>query len=176
MNARASTLTPLGAVAHGLVAGAVGTAAMTGWQTLSARLMSSGEDEDPDGEKTAPPDPWEQASAPAKLAKRIGEGVFQREVSADLIPVLTNGMHWGYGTAWGAVYGVLAGSASGGAPVRRGTVFGTGVWAMSYVQLVPMGLYEPPWKYAAKDMALELSFHVVYGVGVGAAFAAVRRA
>ncbi len=176
MSTRLPTLTPLGAVARGVVAGVVGTAAMTGWQELSARLMSSGDEQDARGEQTEPPDPWEQASAPAKLAKRIGEGVFGREVSADLIPVLTHGMHWGYGTAWGGVYGLLAGSASGGAPVRRGAIFGTGVWALSYVQLVPTGLYEPPWKYAVKDMAMELSFHVVYGVGVAAAFAGVRRA
>jgi uncharacterized membrane protein YagU involved in acid resistance len=171
-----NTLTPLGAVARGVAAGVVGTAAMTAWQELSARLMSSGDESPEGGEQTEPSDPWEQASAPANVAKRIGEGVFQREVSADLIPVLTHAMHWGYGTGWGAVYGLLAGSSSGGSGVRRGAKFGLGVWAASYLQLVPMGLSEPPWKYPAKDTAMEISYHVVYGVGVGVGFSGGRRA
>jgi uncharacterized membrane protein YagU involved in acid resistance len=176
MNTRASTLTPLGAVARGVVAGVVGTAAMTAWQELSARLMSSGDEQDSGGEETEPQDPWEQASAPAKVAKRIGEGVFHKEVSADRIPLLTNATHWGYGTGWGVVYGLVAGSKSGGGSVRRGVLFGTAVWVMSYVELVPMGLYEPPWKYPPKSMAMELSYHVVYGVGAAAGFSAARRA
>jgi len=175
MTTRASAISPLGAVARGIAAGVLGTAAMTAWQELSARLMSSGDAQDSGGEETEPQDPWEQASAPAKLAKRIGEGVFQQEVSADRIPLLTNAMHWGYGTAWGVVYGLVAGSASSTAPVRRGAIFGAGVWAMSYVQLVPMGLSKLPWTYPAKDMAMELSYHVVYGVGAEAGFAAARR-
>ncbi len=176
MSTRASTLTPLGAVGRGIAAGVIGTAAMTAWQELSARLMSSGDEQDAGGEQAEPEDPWEQASAPAKVARRVSEGMFQREVSADRIPVLTNAMHWGYGTGWGAVYGLMAGSASGGGPALRGARFGLGVWAASYLQLVPMGLSEPPWKYPAKDTAMELSYHVVYGVGVGAAFAGARRA
>ena len=55
------------------------------------------------GEPSEPPeDPWEDASAPAKVAKRTGEGVLHKNVPADLIPLLTNVMHWGYGTGWGA--------------------------------------------------------------------------
>ena len=160
-------MTPLGAVGRGLVAGVVGTAAMTAWQELSARLMSSGEN---GGEEAEPKDPWEQASAPALVAKRIGEGVFQREVSSDLIPLLTNVTHWGYGTVWGAAYGLLAGSSRESGVGGRGVAFGTGVWLASYVQLVPMGLYEPPWKYSPKELAMELSYHLVYGVGVAAGF------
>lgn len=70
----------------------------------------------------------------------------------------------------------MAGSAAADGPVRRGVRFGLGVWAASYVQLVPMGLSEPPWKYPAKDTAMELSYHLVYGVGVRVGFAAARRA
>lgn len=162
-------MTPMGAVGRGLVAGVAGTAAMTAWQELSARLMSADED---GGEEAEPRDPWEQASAPAKVAKRIGEGVFQREVSSDLIPLLTHVTHWGYGTGWGAVYGLLAGT-SRESGVGTGAAFGTGVWLASYVQLVPMRLYEPPWKYSPKELAMEFSYHLVYGVAVAASFRAV---
>lgn len=141
---------------------------MTGWQMLSAKLQSSGE-EPTQAEPEPPADPWEQASAPAKVAKRVGEGVFMRDVSTDLIPLLTNVMHWGYGTGWGAVYGLVA-DTLGRSRVPDGLLFGTAVWVMSYVQLVPMGLYEPPWKYPPRELAMDLSYHLVYGAGLAAGY------
>lgn len=166
-------ITPMAAVARGLAAGVVGTGLMTAWQEVSAQLLSSPE------ENVEPPEPtddaWENASAPAKVAKRIGEGVFERKVPAQRIPLLTNVMHWGYGSSWGTVYGLLAGSARRAWGLRAGAIFGTGVWAMSYVQLVPMGLYEPPWKYPPKDLAMDLSYHLAYGAGVASAFRVLDR-
>jgi hypothetical protein len=149
----------------------MGTGLMTAWQMLAAKLQSS---DQPQPQLDQSQDPWEQAPAPAKVAKRVGEGVFRRDVSPDLIPLLTNVMHWGYGTGWGIVYGV---STTGRDPstARRGAAFGTAVWASSYLQLVPMGLYEPPWKYPPKELALDLSYHLVYGLGVAAAFRVVDR-
>ncbi|HEV2058076.1 MAG TPA: DUF1440 domain-containing protein [Solirubrobacteraceae bacterium] len=162
---------PLAAVARGIVAGVVGTGFMTLAQTLPAKLQSSdGGSEDEQSEpRQGEQDPWEQASAPAKVAKRISEGVFDHEVSPERIPLLTHATHWGYGTGWGAIYGLTQSSAQA-APLRHGLLFGTAVWAMSYVQLVPMGLYEPPWKYAPKEIAMEVGYHLAYGVGVASAF------
>ncbi len=167
-----TSATPIGALGRGLLAGVVGTAAMTAWQMWSAKLQE-GQDESgeaPPAPSPEPEDPWESASAPAKVAKRIGEGVFQKDVSPDLIPVLTHAMHWGYGTGWGTVYGLAAGSAQRPSRLRDGLLFGTAVWVMSYVQLVPMGLYEPPWKYSPKDLAVDLSYHLAYGAGVAGGF------
>ena len=164
--------TALGAIARGIAAGVVGTGFMTLAQTLPQKLASSGDSGAHEGEseeQEGQTDPWEQASAPAKVAKRVIEGVFQRDVPPERIPLLTHAMHWSYGTAWGAVYGVAQGSVHA-PPLRHGLAFGTGVWAMSYVQLVPMGLYELPWKYAPKDIAMEVGYHLAYGVGVASAF------
>ncbi len=166
-------LTPLEAVATGLGAGVVGTGFMTAWQMLAAKLKSSPQDSAPEPEP--PEDPWEAASAPAKVAKRIGEGVFHKPVSPELIPLLTNGMHWGYGTSWGTVYGLAAGSARHAPGLRAGAAFGTVVWLMSYVQLVPMGLYDPPWKTPPQELALDLSYHLVYGTGVAGAYRLINR-
>jgi uncharacterized membrane protein YagU involved in acid resistance len=167
-------LTPLEAVASGLVAGLVGTGLMTAWQELVAKLRSSSGNGG--SEPRAPSeDPWEAASAPAKVAKRIGEGVFQKQVSPELIPLLTNAMHWGYGTGWGAVYGLAAGSARRSSALTAGAAFGTIVWLMSYVQLVPMGLYDPPWKTPPQELALDLSYHLVYGTGVASAYRLLTR-
>ena len=175
MPIRTPRTTPLGAVARGLAAGVVGTAAMTAAQELSSRLQASGgngDQQQDDEQREQPNDPWEQASAPAKVARRILEGVFQREVPPDAIPALTHATHWGYGTGWGAVYGLVQGSRPRPA-LRSGLGFGTFVWAMAYVQLVPMGLYEPPWKYSPTDLGMELGFHLAYGAGLGAGYAAL---
>jgi hypothetical protein len=160
-------VTPLGAIGRGLAAGFVGTAAMTGWQLLAARLHSSGGE--PGDSSPEPKDPWEKASAPAKLARLVIEGVFQKEVPASRIGFLTEAMHWGYGTSVGAAYGVLAGTA-GRSTLRGGLTFGVGVWASSYAQLVPLGLYEPPWRYPVPVIALDLSYHLVYGTGVATTY------
>src|SRR5947209_158634 len=97
------TARPAGYLFRGLLAGAAGTLAMTGWQDLAQRLRSSGEN----GEGPPPSDPearWEQAPTPAKVARRIAEPILGRPVSPDLIPLLTNVMHWGYGISWGGAY------------------------------------------------------------------------
>lgn len=166
--------TPLGAIVRGLAAGVVGTGFMTLAQTLPAKLQSSGGDSDGQDQQDGAQQPsaqeqWQQASAPAKVARRISEGVFDQPVAPKRIPLLTHGMHWGYGTGWGAVYGLTQGSVHA-PPLRHGLVFGSVVWAMSYVQLVPMGLYEPPWKYAPKDIAMEVGYHLAYGLGLAGAF------
>ncbi len=161
--------TPLGALARGAAAGAVGTGFMTIAQELSARLQASEDAAEESQGGEAPPDPWEQASMPAQVARRISEGVFQRDVAPERIPLLTHVVHWGYGTGWGAVYGLVRESRSAGPSMRGGLTFGLEVWGMSYAQLVPMGLYELPWKYPAKGIATEVAFHAVYGAGTATA-------
>jgi NO-binding membrane sensor protein with MHYT domain len=83
--------------------------------------------------------------------------------------LLTNVMHWGYGTGWGAIYGAVMGTRARERPLVGGLVFGTGVWVMSYVQMVPLGIYEPPWKYTPQELAMDLSYHLAYGAGLGTA-------
>jgi hypothetical protein len=58
-------------------------------------------------------------------------------------------------------------------PLPVGLGFGLGVWAASYAQLVPLGIYEPPWRYPAEELAEDLSYHAVYGLGVAGAYAAL---
>jgi Protein of unknown function (DUF1440) len=152
--------------AGGLFAGVIGTAAMTAAQSLGARLEASGDEASPKHT-----DPWAEAPAPAQVAKRIGEGVFGLEVPSRLIPALTELMHWGYGIAWGGVYGLANRQASlRGLNARRGAAFGLLVWMMSYVQLVPLGIYKPPWEYPASELRSDAAYHVAYGIGTAAAF------
>jgi len=173
-----SRVTPLGAVARGLAAGMIGTGVMTAWQEISMKLVSSDQDAGngaaAESPSPQPEDPWEQASAPAKVARRVLEGVFNQKVAPERIGLLTNAMHWGYGTGWGAVYGLIQRTRPAPA-LLRGALFGTTVWAMSYVTLVPMGLYQPPWTYSSKELAMDISYHLAYGAGVSAGYALVDR-
>jgi hypothetical protein len=57
----------------------------------------------------------------------------------------------------------------------HGLIFGVGVWGLSYAQLVPMGLYEPPWKYPARELAKDVSYHLVYGLGVAGSYEVLDR-
>jgi hypothetical protein len=41
---------------------------------------------------------------------------------------------------------------------------------MSYAQLVPVGLYQPPRRYPPKERGLDLSYHLVYGTGTSLGF------
>jgi hypothetical protein len=145
---------------------------MTAWQEASMKLQGSG---DRAGQPSIEQrDPWEQAPTPAKVARKVLKNAFDLEVEPEQIGLLTNAMHWGYGTSWGALYGLVQTSAPAPA-LRRGLLFGTGVWAMSYLTLIPMGLYKPPWEYPATELTLDVSYHLVYGAGLAAGFAALDR-
>jgi uncharacterized membrane protein YagU involved in acid resistance len=160
---------------RGLGAGVIGTIVMTGWQDLSRRLRTSTAH---DGHEAPPRDErerWERAPVPAKVAKLMAERVLRVSVSADLIPLLSGLMHWSYGTGWGGVYGVLKRPSPRGAEVRDGVLFGAAVWLMSYAQLVPLGLYEPPWRYPISELGLDLSYHLAYGTGTSVGFSALER-
>lgn len=149
--------TPLGATLGGLVAGAAGTGVMTAAQTAYMKAMGS-----------------ESSSTPAEVGKRIIRGVLHREVDEARTNQLNNAMHWLYGTSWGAVYGIVAGGRQPRA-LWGGLLFGLGVWGASLVELPAMQLAPPVWEYSPASIAPDLGFHLVYGIGVAAAYKAVER-
>ncbi len=148
-----SSSSPLAAVVRGVAAGVGGTVVMTGYQVAVAKLRDS-----------------DSSSAPAEVGRRIIEGVFQREVPEDRMDDLNNAMHALYGTSWGPVYGIAQSSLD--LPVvHHGALFGTLVWAASLVELPAMKIAPPVWKTPPLEVALDLSYHLVYGLGVAATFA-----
>jgi hypothetical protein len=155
-------------VGRGVAAGLVGTAAMTGLQ-LAVRKAR--------GERLDTPVPrtWADAPAPAQVAKKAAEAVGKGpSVTKRQAPLLATAMHWGYGAWWGAVYGAIA-HAVRPDPVAAGPIFGIGVWAAAYAELVPLGIYEPPWRYPVSELALDLGYHLAYGATVAGVFAALDR-
>jgi hypothetical protein len=160
-------ITPLAAVVGGLLAGAVGTICLDTVQYVRHR-RAGGEDR-PLAWEFASVDSWEKAPDPGQVAKRLIEGFTQRELPDRWAWPISTAAHWGYGSAWGALYGILAGS------LRRphalyGAPFGAAVWATDYIVLPEGGLYKPIWEYDAKTLAWDLGGHLAYGAGTGAAF------
>ena len=162
-----ASLTPIGAVIRGLVAGAVGTAAMDAF--LFARYRrGGGKSGAEEWEFSAGLSSWDQAPAPAQVGKRLVEGLFDIKLPASRVPLVNNVTHWAFGIFGGAQYGLVAGSLP--TPrIRYGLPFGATVWASGYVVLPAAKLYEPIWKYDAKTLANDLSAHLVYGLATATA-------
>lgn len=167
VRSRTPTVTPVGAVARGLVAGALGTAAMDTF--LFARYRRNGGDiSAQQWESSAGVTSWEQAPAPALVGKRLVEGLFGIQLAPRRARLVNNVMHWAYGILNGAQYGIVAESL----PTPRigyGLPFGATVWAGDYVILPAAKLYKPIWAYDAKTLANDLSAHLVYGLATAAA-------
>jgi hypothetical protein len=156
-------LTPLGAVARGLVAGAAGTAAMDALLFVRYR-RGKGTSHFTDWEFSSGLASWEEAPAPAQVGKRLVEGLFERKLPATRAGLVNNITHWAYGMLGGAQYGIVAGSL--GTPrVRYGLPFGASVWATGYAILPAANLYKPIWDYDRHTLVKDLSAHLVYGIG-----------
>jgi hypothetical protein len=166
-NAR-PTPTPLTAITRGLVAGAVGTAAMD--LLLFRRYKhDGGEDGFLTWEFSLASSSWDEAPAPAQVGKRLFEGLLQRELPAEKAGLVNNITHWGYGMLGGLQYGIVAGSLK--TPrIVYGIPFGATVWAASYVVLPLAHLYKPIWQYDLGTLAKDLSAHLDYGLVTAVAF------
>lgn len=84
---------------------------------------------------------------------------------------VNRGMHWLYGTSWGIPYGVVAGNA--GRPELTGLAFGLLVWGAALAHQPALGIADVPWKRSPRSLGSEALFHVVYGIGAGAALRAL---
>ncbi len=124
------------AVGKGLFAGAAGTAAMTVSSTLEAKLRDRG-----------------SSSAPAEAAGKV-LGVEPREAR------FSNIVHWGYGTSWGAVRGLLG--LTSASPAAAGARHFAAVWGGEQVMLPALGVSPPMWKLGAKETAIDAWHHAVY--------------
>ena len=164
---RTGATTPLAAVVGGLLAGAVGTATMDAVRYV--RHRRAGGQESPLTWEFGPIDNWNQAPDPGQVGKRLIEGFTGRELPDRWAWVTSTVMHWSYGSAWGCLYGILAGSLRRPSPLY-GVPLGASAWASGYVVLPEAGLYKPIWEYDAKTLASDLTAHLAYGTGTGAAF------
>src|SRR6187549_3320920 len=99
----------LDSMRRGVAASALGTLAMDA--VLYRRYRNDGGEEGFAGwESSAGLAGWQDAPAPALVAKRLLGRVLGHEVSPRYARSLNNATHWGFGLAAGASYGLLVGS------------------------------------------------------------------
>ena len=167
MRTRTHPMTPLAAVAGGVLAGVVGTVCLDAVQYV--RYRRKGGTDSPLAWEFAPVDSWDKAPDPGQVAKRVIEGFTGRELPDRWAFLTSTVMHWAYGSSAAAGYGILAGSLRRPLPLY-GPPFGAAVWVTGYIVLPQAGIYRQIWEYDAKTLAIDLSGHLAYGTGTGVTF------
>ena len=127
----------------GMIAGLTGTAALTG--AIAVGKLAG--------------------RMPLSAPREIGWRLHERTGLPDR-PLWTLG-HFGYGAACGAIYAALR-PLLPGPPAAAGAAFGLGVWALSYLALMPrLGLYPPArWDHPGRRRVM-IAGHLVYGIVLG---------
>jgi hypothetical protein len=138
----------IAAAGVGLAAGLAGTAAMTVSSTIEMKLRGRA-----------------GSSAPARAASKVlgihPQGENEQKRFATLV-------HWGYGTGWGAVRGVLA---SLGLPAPAATAAHMAmVWGSEQLMLPALDITPPATQWGAKEIAIDAWHHMVNAGAVGAAY------
>jgi hypothetical protein len=139
------------AMGKGMIAGLAGTAAITLSQTIEMKLTGR-----------------EKSSAPADVAnKTLGTHEINPEKKEDF----SNTVHWGYGSAWGAIRGILK---EAGLPSWAATATHfAGVYGTALVML-PKSKVAPPLKeWGAKAIAMDALHHGIYAVVTGLVYDAI---
>ncbi|CAN5599096.1 hypothetical protein BH24ACT26_BH24ACT26_06120 [soil metagenome] len=135
-------------VGKGLFAGALGTAFMTGSSMIEMKLRNRG-----------------GSSAPADAVEEVA-GV--RPVSDAAEQRLSNITHWGYGTGWGAVRGLI-GAAGLQGPAATALHFAA-VWGTSLVMLPSLDIAPPVTDQSLQETGVDAGHHLVYAAVTNLAY------
>jgi hypothetical protein len=142
-----------GRIGRGLVAGAVGTAAMTVSSTIEQKRRER-----------------EASTAPADAAMKVlGIESFCDDAAKSRF---SNVVHWAYGTAWGVPRALL--DAAGLSPAAATAAHGGALWGSEQVMLPALGVAPPLWEWGATEVAIDASHHLVYTLASSLAYAALR--
>ena len=136
-------------VGRGLVAGLVGTVAMTVSSTLEAKLRQRGDSDTPS-----------QA-----VAEVLGVEEYRSDTAKDRVNQLA---HWSYGTGLGAVRGILELTGLG----RNATdvLFHATVLGAEQTMLNGLGLVPPITQWGRQEVATDLTHHTVYSLTTNGVF------
>jgi hypothetical protein len=166
--ARPRAPSPLGALARGLLAGALGA----GLQSLFFRATSKWAPEPtPVRPEDSSPAHEPTESGLEALGRRWVEDLMQRRPLGEVAKRrVATAVHYLFGAAWGGLYGLARESFH--AP---GTVFGAMVWLVSDNLLLPaFRLAGWPNQYRLAEHRYALQAHLVYGLGTAGAYALLR--
>jgi hypothetical protein len=151
----------LAAAVKGAIAGLAGTAIVSVGLQVGPKLMERA---------GALPEGASDAEQPTeKLADTIAEGTFDTELTEGPRVAAGQAIHWGYGTAWGAVYGVAQRELNLPAPVA-GALFGGLISGIASTIVPAMNLTPPP---TEQPLAMNLfmgGINMVYGEAVAVVY------
>jgi hypothetical protein len=136
-------------VGKGLAAGLAGTAVMTVSSTIEQKLRHR-------PASTAPAD---------ATAKVLGISDFSSPAARNRF---SNISHWGYGTGWGAVRGVLATLGLG--PAAATAAHGAAVWGNEQIMLPALHVAPPITMWGGREVAIDAFHHLVYATSTGIAY------
>ena len=137
----------------GLFAGAAGTVAMTASSTIEMKLRDR-----------------PASSAPARAAAKV-LGV--QPVNEKTEARFSNIVHWGYGTSWGSVRGLLAAAGLSGPAATAAHL--AAVWGTEQVMLPALDVAPPLTRWGAKEVAIDGLHHLVYATATGVAYSLLDR-
>lgn len=140
-----------GAVGRGLLAGAIGTAAMTVSSTAEMKMRGRG-----------------GSSAPSDAAGKV-LGVQPRNPAGEAR--FANVAHWGYGTALGAIRGLLDVAGLDGTDALAAHF--AAVYGSEQVILPALDVAPPLWEWGITEVAIDAFHHGVYAVATSAAYTAI---
>ncbi len=145
-------------VGRGLIAGFVGTVAMTISSTIEMKL------------RRRPP-----SSAPADAAGKV-LGIQPRDEKGK--QRFSNVVHYAYGSGWGLARAALG--AAFGCHRRASAIEPIGlfaiVWGTSLAMLPGLGIAKPFWRWGAKEVAIDAFHHTVYAAATDGAYRLLGRA
>jgi hypothetical protein len=168
----ASFRLPVGMIAKGAVAGALGTLAMDLLWYRRYR-KGGGRSDFATWEMALETKSYDEAAAPAQVGKKVAD-TLGIELPPESAAVVTDVVHWATGVGWGNFHG-LATAVTGWPSLLVGPLTGTVAWSVSYATLAPLGIYKPIWEYDAETLWKDLSAHLVFGAVMGLALRAMTR-
>jgi uncharacterized membrane protein YagU involved in acid resistance len=106
---------------------------------------------------------------PATLTKEFTDMAGARgRLNGEQEAALTMLSHFGYGAAAGLLYSATLGRARAGSPVLRGSLFGLGVWAVSYLGWTPVfGFRAAAPRMPFRRNWMMIAAHIVWGASLG---------
>jgi len=136
-------------IGKGLLAGLVGTVAMTVSSTIEQKVRER-----------------EASTAPAKAAEKVlGIEKFESEGAEQRFSTL---VHWAYGTGWGAMRGLLR--TLGLPPAAATAGHFAAIWGGAAVMLPALDVAPPITTWEREEVAIDAWHHAVYAVAAGIAY------
>jgi uncharacterized membrane protein YagU involved in acid resistance len=145
---------------RGLISGCLATVPMTAFMVLAHRKL-----------------PWWQRYAlpPRQITRTLARKAgIAEQVNSHQISAATSLAHFGYGSAVGVPYATLVEPLPGSPPLK-GAVYGLGVWAGSYLHLLPaLDILYPATMHPRERNQLMIVAHLIWGASLGVVSAALR--